>query len=594
MKLVTCTRAGGVAVACLLAASGLAAAGSEWDLYSDTWVATDALGRVLPTHAEVGPPRAGKTVGIFYFLWLGEHGRDLYDLTKILAEDSVDPKYGPAGAFHFWGEPLFGYYLSDDAAVVRKHGQMLADAGVDVLILDVTNGFTYDTGFERLCEVFLAMRSEGMRTPQVAFLAHSAEGRVVQHLYDRVYRPGRFEPLWFRWQEKPLVLAAPQALAPELLEFFTVRESWAWSANQPWFGDGRDKWPWIDHHPQTPGWHTEVGQPEQVPVCVAQHPVSNIGRSFRDGRQPLPGAVASERGWCFAEQWRRALAVDPAFVFITGWNEWVAQRFVSERGGQPFLGAPVAPGGTFFVDQYNQEFSRDIEPMRGGHGDNYLYQMVANIRRYKGARALPAAHAAKIDIDGQFADWVTVQPEFRDTIGDPVKRNHPGWQGAGAYVNASGHNDLLAAKVAFDATHVFFYVRTRGPITPASGDRWMQLFIDTDSRVDTGWLGYDRMVNRQAPTAEQATLERHHPAGSRWHDPSAVPWAMEGCELELALPRAALGVEALPATFDFKWADGLLGTGDWTDFTLNGDVAPNDRFNYRARLEPGGPRSTAE
>jgi len=25
--------------------------------------------------------------------------------------------------------------------------------------------------------------------------------------------------------------------------------------------------------------------------------------------------------------------------------------------------------------------------------------------------------------------------------------------------------------------------------------------------------------------------------------------------------------------------------GDWTDFTLNGDAAPNDRFNYRAQLE---------
>jgi hypothetical protein len=40
-----------------------------------------------------------------------------------------------------------------------------------------------------------------------------------------------------------------------------------------------------------------------------------------------------------------------------------------------------------------------------------------------------------------------------------------------------------------------------------------------------------------------------------------------------------------PATLDFKWADNCIAVGDWTDFTLNGDAAPNDRFNYRAQLE---------
>lgn len=33
---------------------------------------------------------------------------------------------------------------------------------------------------------------------------------------------------------------------------------------------------------------------------------------------------------------------------------------------------------------------------------------------------------------------------------------------------------------------------------------------------------------------------------------------------------------------DFKWTDNCYEKGDWTDFTLNGDAAPNDRFNYRA------------
>ena len=36
---------------------------------------------------------------------------------------------------------------------------------------------------------------------------------------------------------------------------------------------------------------------------------------------------------------------------------------------------------------------------------------------------------------------------------------------------------------------------------------------------------------------------------------------------------------------EFKWADNIQQTGEWSDFTLNGDSAPNDRFNYRAELE---------
>lgn len=53
----------------------------------------------------------------------------------------------------------------------------------------------------------------------------------------------------------------------------------------------------------------------------------------------------------------------------------------------------------------------------------------------------------------------------------------------------------------------------------------------------------------------------------------------------LAIPRQAIGITQLPATVDFTWADNCIAQKDATDFTLNGDAAPDDRFNYRARLE---------
>ena len=56
---------------------------------------------------------------------------------------------------------------------------------------------------------------------------------------------------------------------------------------------------------------------------------------------------------------------------------------------------------------------------------------------------------------------------------------------------------------------------------------------------------------------------------ARIHQAGLIPWRL-------------LGWKSPPAMLDFKWADNCLQAGDWTDFTLNGDAAPNDRFNYRA------------
>src|SRR5271166_2777688 len=53
-------------------------------------------------------------------------------------------------------------------------------------------------------------------------------------------------------------------------------------------------------------------------------------------------------------------------------------------------------GPVTFVDEFDAEFSRDIEPMKGAHGDNYYYQLVANIRRFKGARPVPVVQARPI------------------------------------------------------------------------------------------------------------------------------------------------------------------------------------------------------
>lgn len=562
----------------------------QWDPRSDTWVATDQLGRILPTSGQVGPPRLNRTVGMFYFLWLGRHGEaGPFDITKILRaspsaiKDPLDPMWGPMYVPHHWSEPLFGYYVSDDDAVLRKHAQMLTDAGVDMVVFDVTNQLSYPESWQALCRVWTDCRREGNPTPQIAFLCPFGDPNKVAHeLWEQLYEPGLYEELWFRWEGKPLILADPARITPTenspIHDFFTFRKP------QPDYfvgPTGPEQWGWLEAFPQHVFYQSpEV--PEQMTVGVAQNAVDgklsvlshprSYGRSFHDGNEPVPEQVDTS-GRNFAEQWQRARSVDPPFIFVTGWNEWIAGRFDQNA---PFHD----PGAVAFVDQFSQEFSRDCEPMRGGHGDNYYYQLVDEVRRYKGVRSVEPVQARDISIDGDFADWDEVQPEFRDTIGDPVHRDFRGWGKDTRYVDETGRNDIVAAKVSFDDDHVYFYVRTREQLTDMQASNWMRLWIDNDSNAETGWLGYDRVINRQPIRQNRASNESGDSTSYAWKAAGDIAISVGDHEIELSLPRS----EFPSSHFDFKWTDNVIENQDWADFTLHGDAAPNDRFNYRAIL----------
>jgi hypothetical protein len=565
-------------VACL---SGFMHAADLRDTMTDTWVATDALGRTLPRGAEVGAPKRDRTVGIFYFNWHAAFGnKDVHDIAKILKANPSAPVWGPVHAPHYWSEPRFGYYRPDDPWVIRKHVQMLVDAGVDALILDVTNALTYDVEREALCAVLEQMRMEGHRVPKIALFAYANHLPVVQHLWETFYKPGKHRDLWFHWQGKPLLITPTEGVSEEMKAFFTLRTSWAWTRGHAWFGDGRDKWPWLDFAPQAPGWHESPNKAECVPVGVSQHATSNIGRSYHDSRQPAPAECRSGEGLYFDEQWRHALPQQPEFIFITGWNEWVAQRFLSD-GTMTFQGRVLPVGETFFVDLFDPEFSRDIEPMRGGYGDNYYWQMVANIRRYKGARPVAAASPAKtIVIPGDFAQWADVKPVYLDDLHDTTHRDHDGVSGAGRYTNKTGRNDLDTARVAHDATYLYFHITTREPLTPATDPDWMVLLLDTDQNGQTGRHGHDFRINQTRSLPNAASMERWN--GQSWESAGTATLQIGARELDLAIERSVLGFPAdKPLGFDFKWTDHISAAADAIDFLDQGDSAPNARFNYR-------------
>ena len=106
----------------------------------------------------------------------------------------------------------------------------IVDAGVDAIVLDVTNALTYSANYERLLDVYEAMRAQGTPTPQVLFLAHAGARQVTDTLWRELYGPRRHEELWFQWRGKPLLLAPEDGVDPAHRDFFSLRRSWAWSA----------------------------------------------------------------------------------------------------------------------------------------------------------------------------------------------------------------------------------------------------------------------------------------------------------------------------------------------------------------------------
>ncbi|HDP35316.1 MAG TPA: hypothetical protein ENN29_09435 [Candidatus Hydrogenedentes bacterium] len=373
-------------------------------------------------------------------------------------------------------------------------------------------------------------------------------------------------------------MADPEKVDDELKDFFTFRKPAPSYFTGP---DGPDQWGWLEVYPQHV-FKNSRGEAEQMTVGVAQNAVDGRlgslsekgarGRSFHGGRWDVR-PNAAWYGFNFIEQWERALEADPRFVFITGWNEWIAMRFDEFNG----VREPV-----MFVDQFNHENSRDIEPMRGGHWDAYYYQMVDYIRKYKGARPQPAAGPpTAISIADGFEQWRHVTPAYHNHCGSVLHRNHPGYNNATTYVDVTGRNDIVLCKASHDANNVYFYVESAAPLTRHTDPAWMRLFINTDGKADTGWEGFDYMVNRTAPDPEHATLE-HSGAGWNWKEAANVAWRKEGNRMHLAIPRNALGLDNNnKIDLRFKWADNMQHDGDVMDFTLYGDAAPPGRFVYR-------------
>ena len=572
-----------------------------------TWEATDELGRTLPTYGEVGGIKEDKTVALFYWSWhVSQDSGEPLNVQKVMDEhpeaknDFYSSVWPTAKTVHFWNESVYGYYKTNDKWVLRKHAELLADAGVDVIFFDNTNGtFTFKDSYQYIFEVFEEALNDGVNVPKISFLLPFGDDKnsnsevQVRSIYQDIYQRGKYQKLWFYFDGKPMLMCnrdfikKNDALSDSIREFFTFR------APQPGYKTQakiKDMWGWLSVYPQTKYSARGKSGVEQITVGVAMnhnfetHQLTAMNGEHVMGRTYTSNGIdtrenAVKYGANFAEQFEYAISVDPTVIFITGWNEWIAGRYEQ----WPESGSVVKNA---FPDEFNDEFSRDIEPSKGNLRDNYYYQMVSYIRKFKGCEETPVYSEKKtIDINGDLSQWDTVQASYIAYQNNTANRDAKGY-GSYYYTDESGRNDFTEAKVASDNEYVYFTIKCAADITPYTDGNWMNLYIDSDEN-NTGWESFDYVIGKKPADKDKAYLQKFTGSGFDAEDVCAVDYSVSGDRMVIKIAKKDIGITDKDYKLCFKWTDNVQdedGSGQFRgeilDFYRTGDVAPGGRFKY--------------
>ncbi|MBE6563490.1 MAG: hypothetical protein E7660_07115 [Ruminococcaceae bacterium] len=581
-------------------------------------VATDDVGRELYTTSDSVIKNydfTDKNVGIFYFLWLGAHGTGgPYDIQKLVNQYGVgnipgnSSVWGPMNEHHFFSEPLFGYYFSNDEWVIRKHIEELTNADVDFIFFDVTNGVPYIDTAKKVMKVVHEFNEMGYNPPKVVFYCNNSHSgytgsiSILQYLYNNIYSVNYLPDTWFCYEGKPVIIGKQtefNALPAAARNMFTFRQSqWPDEAKKA------NAWSWMDFtDPAVPNYNT-AGKLDAINVSIAQHMGTiafgdsgiygynivpskviftsklNHGRNWHDGKNET-FAGAYKYGYNFQEQWDTVhdSYPDVPVVLVTGWNEWAAGKIDTTGTLRDANNHNMA----LFVDTATVDFSRDAEMIRGYYFDNYYMQLIYNVRRYKGAAPTLVQNSKKrIDILGSFDQWNDITLSYRDATGETYDRNAQGF-GGNVYVNSSVKNDLKSAKVVCDTEYAYFYVEANGAISSYNKNAsWMKLYIDIDSSASTGWYGYDYIVNYSPSSSTKTSLAKSNSSSYSFTvTDSNIAYRIEGKMMMVRVPLASLGItDYNDISFSFKWADSESVIDTMEEMYTDGDTMPHGRLNY--------------
>lgn len=551
--------------------------------------ATDTIGRNFES---TDTERQEKFVGIFYFLWLGQHqgsGQNgIYNITDLLMNDpdslwdiSLNNKISPVETYHFWGEPLYGYYNSSDEWVIRKHMEMFIYAGIDFLCFDTTNGYTYSDVALKVMKVLKEYSEQGWKVPKIMFYTNSSSVKTMETIYGSIYSSHpEYEDIWFAPNGKPMIVGVRDEMIEDydenlqpiykteceyLLNFFEIRDS-QWPDEKIKKQNG---FPWMEftYPQQNYNGVMNVSVAQHTTVRMSNQSEGNWGRGY-NRETFLNEEERGEEGINYQSQWQTVFDhIDEVnMTFITGWNEWIALKKADQLQNK-----------SFFVDTFNENYSRDIEPMAGGYGDNFYLQTVSNIRKFKYTEAQHYNYVCFTP--GSVTDGVWEQVRaYRDFVNDCEDRNSDGYF-RNTYTDNSGRNDVESVRVTHDGENVYFKIRCRKAITSyeAGDTNWMNIYIGTDGG-GYKYGDYQFVINRR-PNGGKTSVERFVSFG-KTKDAGEAQLEVNGQEMMITVPLKSISLIPESCHIRFKVADNVEPDENFANFYQKGDCAPIGRLSY--------------
>jgi hypothetical protein len=414
-----------------------------------------------------------------------------------------------------WGDPAIGSYRSDDLRAIDQHIDWLADAGVDFVMMDWSNNWNYTPGgtqdahigiLERSTHAFVDRliwrKNNGQSWIKVAIMIGGPfdasayqDGRIHQKVMqvksEFLDDPDR-RSVYYEHRGKPLLVDYTQGIFnyndwdhSAYDGTFTIRRIFATLIQNNLYDAGtmrsRDGlWSWSENvHPPA---YSYDGRPEAVTIhpalrtCGWYGPESynQVDQGLKDCIDNWGGAKGRRNGDTFREGWQYAHDYNVDLAMVMAFNEWT--------------GCEASDG-----EQRNQEYSIDIEPMAGGHGDLYLRILKEEVARFKGAPVGPNG--------GRFVHPGTYW-EFNDNL--------EGWNGESRIDTASGNGVMkLTIKAADPYIHSSprLYVNSQEypylvfRIKNRTTDTRAELLWTTD--VKTGYDGSNHKYIEMVPNDNQ-------------------------------------------------------------------------------------------
>ena len=304
--------------------------------------------------------------------------------------------------------PILGKYSSNDVNVIRRHEAWFEDLGIDWLLLDWSNMLWMRPEWEKhqgatseieqttslLFQTYRQMEKEGSHPPKLVIMLGLQNGRripddaqrlngIIAWLKTNFLDRPEDKDLWLYYHGRPLLTIlfhtqqtcaeadarAQGIVAPD----WTIR--WMAAQLQSTHMEKCGFWSWMD------GTIRQIvtrrdGRAEETVVTPSAFPIPD---GWLD-----PRAVGRDHGAPYLESWEVAFENRPKFIQIHQWNEFAGQ--LEGRGG--------GPAHDIYGDEYNLEFSDDLEPAQmsacayrgcGGWGYYYMNLTRAILSLYRGA-----------------------------------------------------------------------------------------------------------------------------------------------------------------------------------------------------------------